>query len=360
MRRIIPILFLFVMACVDPLDVKLPAEERRLVVDGLITNRPGPYQVKLYYSNPLSTTKLRPFDPVTLAQVFIVDDQNNKYNLAEVRQGVYETNGVELTGQIGRGYYLTIKTKAGKEYQSDIERIKPSGEINNLYFEFQDNNNPDSTYALKVFIDLKGELEEDNLFRWRWTTIHKTKSNPERETRTTPSGEIPVPQLCSGYRYERRELIQFGDCTCCICWSYNYSPVAMVSKNAFVNEIEFNKQYLGLIPVTSMHFYDRYYIEVEQLSLSEEAYHYWSLIEKQQAGSMDLFQPNAIKIRGNIKNINNAEEEVLGFFGASGAAVKSLYIQQSEVPFELPPLAAVNYPCTQYFKNATTEKPFFW
>lgn len=360
MRRILPILFLFVMACVDPLDVKLTSVQRRLVVDGLITNRPGPYQVKLYYSNQLSTTKLMPFDPVTLAQVSIFDDQNNEFKLVEVTPGIYETNADELTGQIGRSYYLSIKTMVGQEYKSDLQRINPPGEINNLYFEFLESNNLDSTYALKVFIDSKGVENEDNLFRWRWTTIHKTKSNPELETRTTPGGEVPVPQLCSGYVYQRRELIRIGDCTCCICWSYNYSPEALVSNNSFVNEIQFNKQFLGLIPATAMHFYDRYYIEVEQLSLTEEAYHFWSLVEKQQVGSTDLFQPNAIKIRGNIKNIANADDEVLGYFGASGAAAISLYIPPSEIPFELPPLESVNYPCTQFYKNATTEKPFFW
>ncbi len=361
MRRIlIPILFLIVMACVDPLNVKLPGSERRLVVDGLITDQPGPYQVKLYYSNQLSSIRLVPFDPVTLAQVSIFDDQNNKHVLTEITPGIYETNRDEFKGEIGRGYFLSIRTSDGREYKSDVQHMVASGEISNIYFEFETNNLLKEDYYLKVFIDAKGALEEDNLFRWRWTTIHKTKSYPERQTKSTPGGEIPIPPLCSGYVYQRGQLIRVGDCTCCICWSYNYSDGAFVSHNEFVSENQFNKQFLGSIPVTSMHFSDRYYIQVEQLSLSEEAYHFWSLVEKQQVGSTNLFQPNAIKIRGNVKNISNPDEEVLGFFGVSGVAIKSLYIQESEVPIRLPEQDPVNYSCLQYFKNATTEKPFFW
>ena len=109
-----------------------------------------------------------------------------------------------------------------------------------------------------------------------------------------------------------------------------------------------------------MHFYDRYYIEVQQMSLSEEAYDFWSLVEKQQKGSSDIFQPNAIKIRGNIKGVTNPDEEVLGFFGVSGVATKSMYIPKSEVPVELPPIEQYPFSCLEMFKNPTTEKPFFW
>jgi hypothetical protein len=109
-----------------------------------------------------------------------------------------------------------------------------------------------------------------------------------------------------------------------------------------------------------MHFFDRYYIEAQQVGLSEEAYTFWNLIGKQQVGSANLFQPNAIKVRGNIRSITNPDDEVLGFFGVSGVATRSLYVQESLVPYELPPLDQVNYSCLSYFTNATTEKPFFW
>ncbi len=356
-------IFIFLMACVDPLSVKLLTSDRLLVVDGAITSLPGPYRVKLFYSNKLSTTKLTPFEAVTLAQVSVFDDLNNRYNLIEVSPGTYETNANELKGEIGRSYYLTIKTKQGSEYQSSIQKMTESGAINNLYFEFEKESifdNGEIGDGLKVYSDSEGVAGGDNLFRWRWTTIHKTRSNPELQTRTTPGGDIPIPPACSGYIYQGGQLIRVGDCTCCICWSYNYSNAAIVSSSEFVSDNKFNKQYLGLIPVSSMHFFENYYIEVQQLSLSEESYNFWNLVGKQQAGSTNLFQPNSIKVRGNMKSITNPDEEVLGFFEVSGATTRSSYIQESLVPYELPPIDQVNYSCLVYFKNATTEKPPFW
>jgi len=360
MRALIWILLLLVMACVDPLNIKLANPQMRLIVDGLITNLPGPYQVKLFNSVELSSANRKRFEPVTSAQVFIVDDLQHKYLLTEISPGIYETNENELTGEIGRSYYLTIKTVTGIQYESNPQRLANPGEITDLYFEFQEQPKPQFSDELKIFIDAKGVSEGDNLFRWRWTTIHKTKSNPELHTEDTPGGGVrPAPEPCSGYVYQGR-LIQVGECTCCFCWSYNYSDGAFVSHNEFVSENQFNKQFLGSIPVTSMHFYDRYYIEVQQLSLTEEAYDFWNLVEKQQKGSTDIFQPNSIKIRGNIQSVTNPDEPVLGFFEVSGAAIKSLYIPESEALKPLPPIEMIPFSCLEYFKNPSNEKPFFW
>lgn len=364
-RRLFYIILILITACVDPLKVDEPQNDRRIVVDGLITNTPGPYQVKLFYTNKLNTTRLVAFEPVSNALVSIHDDLNNIAFLNEVSPGLYLTNENDIRGEIGRTYHVSIKTANGKEYRSAPQLLTSAGEVTNLYFEFVKDALPGSQSnsfvdGLNVFIDTKGEQEGSNLFRWRWTTIHKVKSNPELETRTTPGGEIPIPQACSGYIYQARQLIQVGECTCCICWSYNYSENALVSKNQLVKQNTFNKQSIGVIPVTAMHFYDKYYLEAQQLSLSEEAYDFWNLIEKQQSGSTDLFQPNAIKIRGNIENSADPDEEVLGYFGVSGVAYKGVYIDLGLIPYTLPEIDIVPFPCTQYFKNPTTEEPWFW
>jgi hypothetical protein len=127
-----------------------------------------------------------------------------------------------------------------------------------------------------------------------------------------------------------------------------------------VTDFEFKRQELGIIPITSMHFYDRYYIEVQQLSLSDEAYDYWNLVEQQQSGSTNIFQPNAIKIKGNIECISNPTEEVLGFFEVSGVRSKSLFIDESELPYPIPDIDVVRYSCESYFLNSTTIQPWFW
>lgn len=363
MRRFFFIIFIFLDACVDPLSVNVSNEERSLVVDGLITNKTGPYEVKLFYSNPLMIDDLRKFEPVQHAVVFIIDDLNNQYGLIESNPGIYLTNANELLGEIGRSYYLKIITSDGREYASEMQMLGISGTIDEVDFEFVPNglsNNGELIHELRVFINAHGSNGETNLFRWRWVTTHKAISNPELHVILTPGGEIPDPEPCSGYISVNRQLVKVADCTCCVCWSYNYSGGAYVSPNEFVNDNIFNRQFIGSIPVTAMHYYDRYYINIEQLSLSEEAYNFWALIEKQQKGATDIFQPNAIKIKGNIKSITDPNEKVLGFFGVSGVTSKTTFIDRTEIPVELPPIQTIPFSCLDYFKNPTTVQPSFW
>ncbi len=364
MRRLFVVLFLFLDACIDPLGVKVTGENTRLIVDGLITDQPGPHLVKLFYSNPLTTSRfLKPFEPVTAASVIVRDDLNNQYILYEVMAGVYSTENSGLIVTADREYKLLITTVDEKQYESSNEKLWPSGVIEDVSFGFVNNRSESSgeqIHSLKVYVNARGAGGENNFFRWRWTTVHKTISNPELRVKLTPGGEFPDPPGCSGYIVVGGGLVKVSDCTCCICWSYNYNDGARVSQNEYTRDNIFNMQYIGAIPVTAMHFFDKYHIAIEQLSLSESAYDFWRLIEKQQRGATDIFQPNMIKIRGNITSITDPNEEVLGFFGVSGIATKSFFIDRSVVPVDLPPLPIVPFSCLDYFKKPTTNRPEFW
>lgn len=365
-RKLTLILLLITGACIDPLQVDVKTSQPRLIVDGLITDQEGPYQVKLFYSVNLSTSVGINFTPVENATVEIVDQDGNRTPMGSYDPGIYKTFQGALTGQVGNSYYLYVKTKDGKEYTCEPQVLKTSGEVKSIYFEFEKDALPGETLGktidgLKVFADAKGEEGSDNLYRWRWTTINKVKTFPELRVYYDKGGnEHKDPEPCSGYVARNNRLIRVGDCECCLCWTYNYSGVSKVSKIEFVSDFEFDRLNLGTIPATSMEFYDRYYIEVEQLSLSDEAYEYWNLIQKQQEGATDIFQPNSIRIKGNMKCISNEDEEVLGFFGVSGVVSNSVFIEPSVVPFVLPPIDTIKRSCLEYYKYPTTQKPSFW
>ena len=363
-QQLIFIMLALGSACVDPLQVNVDSVQKKLIVDGFISDQPGPYRVKLFYTLKLGTSVLVPFELATNALVQIGDNEGNVTQLVEAEAGVYETDPVFKT-VVGRSYHISITTGNGKSYQSSPQRLMVSGAVKDIHLKFNASGLPGNSSgeiigAINISVDGSGVDGSDNLFRWRWYTIYKAMSFPQLRTRTTPGGEIPIPEECSGYIYASRQLVQVGPCTCCICWSYNYSNLATVSKKELVSDYEFHDQELESMPVTSMNFYDRYFIEVQQLTLTEEAYTYWDLVQKQQGGSANIFQPSAIKIKGNIDCITDPDEEVLGFFEVSGVVSHSLYIDKSIVPFEVPEVDTIRYSCLSYFFNSTTVKPSFW
>ena len=76
------IFFLLVPSCIDPIDFSKGDDSKRLVVDGLITNEPGPYVVYL-----ASTSSYNAFttinESVEGAIVILSDDQGDSETLTE-------------------------------------------------------------------------------------------------------------------------------------------------------------------------------------------------------------------------------------------------------------------------------------
>jgi hypothetical protein len=367
-------IFLFVLivvtdGCIDPVSVESHQRIAPLVVDGMITDAAGPYVVKIFYASALGTT-LRKQTPLRDAIVTIEDDSGQSETLIERAPGIYETSTNGIQGVVGRSYKLTFESKNGKKYESQFQKLNAPGSIERVYTEFEKNSiieqepgdsNPDQEYddAFGLYVDAKGVEDESTLLRWRVTGVYEMKTFPERNREATPSGYVPDPLPCSGYIRVGLAVYQRSECTCCQCWLYEYSSASYLSDNENVQDISFNHVELGKIPITRMRFYKRYYVQLEQLSMSEEVYNFWRLVRTQQNSSGNIFQPNAVKIRGNVKCISDPEDEVLGVFSVSGVAATSIFIEPSEIPYTLAPIDTLTVDCRD-FAFSTPVKPFFW
>jgi hypothetical protein len=285
---------------------------------------------------------------------------------AEDEPGTYLTTGV-LQGKVGNGYRIKILTSTGKQYESSMEFMEPAGAINNLYYQFEENLIPlegsekfDSRDGFKLFADAQSSDESNGLLRWRWTGVFSGYSQPEMNTKFVGRAELPDPLPCSGFIVGSRGLTQVAECTCCICWGYEYSRSAKVSDNINVKSNTFIHIPIGQVLITNQRFHERYYVELEQLSVSESLYNFWKLTSDQQNGTGNLFQPNSVRISGNIKSISNPEEEVLGVFSVSAVVKKSFFIERSAIPFEVKPMQPAPSDCRKALPNGSTSKPEFW
>ena len=100
MKNIISILFIALVftSCEKTVDLDYKGNQSKLIIEGNITNEPGPYFVRLTKSIPLSDTGSYP--TVDNAVVTIRDDAGNSETLTSQGNGKYRTNS--LTGVEGR------------------------------------------------------------------------------------------------------------------------------------------------------------------------------------------------------------------------------------------------------------------
>ena len=348
------LVLLLVEGCIDPLEVAIPEVRLQLVVDGFITNLPGPYSIRLYSARPLETDLDR-IVPETLARVSLKDDQGNSEVLTETEPGVYTTRENGIRGEIGRKYSITIRTKAGKEFYSDPEELMAPGSISNVSFEF-DGDEPN---GFRIFADAQGLPDQKDLVRFRTVSTYEIKTFPELRTRAVEGGRVPDPFPCSGYTVNiSGQLTQVAPCTCCQCWVNQYDDVPVLADERFVSGDLFQSVEVGFVPVNRRTFYNKVRVEVQQMSLTEFTFNYWQLVRAQKLGVTDIFQPPAGKIEGNIRS-NDPNEEALGLFWTAGVHTRSLFIEKRDVPVVVRAIDTVKAPC-QFQTNSTNQKPEFW
>ncbi|UII31743.1 DUF4249 domain-containing protein [Fulvivirga ulvae] len=353
------LILLCCISCIDKIDLDT-STERLLVVDGMITDQNGPYLVRIYYSASDSTLA----QGVDNATVTISDDQGNSEKLIYSGNGYYRTANNGIQGVIGRSYQLSFSLEDGQKYESDFERIEPNVGIDTITFDYlvkqvTNNNNVElDEQGFDVNIT-SNKLEENKQYRWRWTGTYYVKTNPELRTEKTPDGSlVPAPLPCSGYVNDGGFLVQVAPCECCECWLTEYSQKSLVSEGRFISG-SFQDVFITHIKIDKLRFIEKYHIEIEQLSLTRDAYSFWKLIATQQQGTGSIFAPPPATIRGNIHALGREDELILGYFGASSIKKKSIFIYRTDIE-GFPPIPEVIIKDCRTFPNATNVRPDFW
>ena len=118
------------VSCEKVIDVDLSSVEPQIVIDGTITDQPGPYTVKISktgdYFNPGA------FPAVTGASVTISDNRGHSEILTEVTDGIYLTSSIQ--GTPGRRYSLQVISE-GEEYTATLT-MQEVIEIDSLTYEY--------------------------------------------------------------------------------------------------------------------------------------------------------------------------------------------------------------------------------
>ena len=178
--RLVPALVILAASCITPIEFKVPGSVPLLVVDGMITNDPGPYTVRLFKSFVINDRYENPVSEFG-AEVVLHDTEGNQENLIEVERGVYRTQGV-MQGQVGKSYYITIKTIDGSRYESAPETIQPPGSLEDLTYKYRSDievieGQEIPVRGFDIFIDGKA-AGDSRLLRWKLTGTYKILTFP--------------------------------------------------------------------------------------------------------------------------------------------------------------------------------------
>lgn len=256
------------LSCIDQINLDLESGQSNLVVFGWITNEAVAYEVKLSLSNAYSDQSGYP--PISGAEVFVTDHLANRYDFTEFQgTGRYLSDPSSFVGMPEYVYQLTVIYDENT-YVSTLESMPVLTQVEDAFINFIADpadfeiDPGDENFFVSAFV--VDDPQTDNYYRWKVYVNNELRNQPE-------------------------ELVLFDD--------------------RFTNGNTF-KYDAGNVVFTAS---DVPYFQ--HMSLSKGAYDFYLNLKEQTSNSTlsPRIQPGIIK--GNMSNIDDPDELVLGYFGAS-------------------------------------------
>ncbi|NCD69159.1 DUF4249 domain-containing protein [Mucilaginibacter agri] len=277
-----------------------------LVVEGVINTGADSTTIKLSRTTNLadSAKTIKELG----ASLYVEDNTGRRHNLTEFGNGLYKSAPLNL--QSTQQCRLHIITKDQKEYVSDfVDNIKTPA-IDSITYTITGTgaqfyaNTHDPTGTVKYY---RWDFDET----WQYVAL-----------------------LQSFYKYDaiNNKIVPRAGENIYNCWKTNPSTQVLLGSTAGLSQAVVSALPVSYVDESTGKLAHGYSMLLRQYGLTKEAYEYWQKLKKntEQLGSIFDAQPSALT--GNLHNVNDAKEPVLGYISASTVSVKRFLIGHNAIP----------------------------
>jgi Domain of unknown function (DUF4249) len=282
----------FLMSCLDKIDVPLRQETQKMVVEGLITN--DPQFVSLKISQTTSFGNSNSVEPLKGAYVEVRSSTSEVVVFRPVPDdlGFYRPSNLQWAGKPGVSYNIFIALPDGRTFQSVAQKMPAAVVVENLDATFQEGSNP----GFQASASFKDPVETENYYRWTASGFHL--------------------RLSTGV------VVGFGGSRCCNrCWVLKRDNSINLFSDFLVNGNSVKNRPVYLSPFYTL---GKHLIEVQQFTISKDAFLFWTRYKDQQQRTGSIFDPLPASLTGNVVNTANPQDVALGFFEVSGLSRKRI------------------------------------
>jgi len=299
------LIFTLMVACRKPYNPKVIDSPRSyLIVEGVISTN-DTTTIKISRTVKLSSkTTNNPVD----AFVGVESDNGENYGLYESSPGIYKLDGVFLDGS--HKYRLHIITQDNhNEYRSDYVAAKNAPPIDSIGYTL-------TGKGLQIYANAHDATNGTRYYRFDYTETWKFHS-----------------MYNSGYKSDGVNIVvRPGDEQVYFCFKSASSTTILLGSTAKLTQDVLFQTPITAIDATSEKIETKYSILLKQYALTEDAYKFWATLKKNTEELGSIFDAEPTQLAGNIHNIHDNSDIVIGYIGCGSVSAKRIFIANEQLP----------------------------
>ena len=295
-------------SCQKPIDLKATTTNANiLVVEGLINAGTDFTTIKL--SRTVIIGNKNTANPEGGATITIENAQATVATLKEIVKGTYSSSPVSLNLDKTKQYRVRIKTANGKIYLSDLVDVKITPPIDSVGYTVKNN-------GIEIYANTHDDTNNSRYYLYNYDEAWQFSARYFSGYRSTGSSLVArtTAQLVSS------------------CFSGTTSANIFLNSTAALTQDVAYQFPLTFIEGTSEKISIKYSIFVMQTALTKDAYAFWDNLKKSTESLGSIFDAQPSQLIGNVHNIADASEPVIGYISAGTVQTKRIYINKYQLP----------------------------
>ena len=319
-----PTIFL-VWSCVDPYEPVYDFEESILFIQGEVTGEPGRSRVRIQESKELLGSYITENVSNAYVEVRMSGEQTAVFESVADTLGIYLPDE-QFMAEPDHEYQLYVRLQDGREYLSNWQSQPPAVGLEKVSATFD----PEVRFSEirgefvpghQIRVDWQDPPDQANYYRWTYTIVR----------------EEAICQSCFGSRYREGAcqddpslpISNRYDYLCSEpCFSFETKSNLVVQSDEFINGNRVQDKQVGVLEFESR---KPVLIEVSQHTISQEQFAFSRLANELgvESGGVNATLPGALV--GNVFNLNDPNERVIGFFGVSSRTTGRVFINRNDI-----------------------------
>jgi hypothetical protein len=239
-------------------------------------------------------------------------------NYNNIGNGTYVADLPDSFLEVGDAVSLLVITPEDRVYRSSYDTILACPELDSVYYELglQETLDPEFTRpGIQFYLDMTGRPNDSRNILWQ----------------VDETWEYWAALFGTHKLWGWGNLEEFRTNTVFKCWKQAPLDHVYIGSTRSLSANELSRLPLNFVSNETNRLSVTYSLHVQQQSLSSEAYDYWRRMNDQSVESGGMYEKQPASVVGNIYNVDDPEEVVLGCVYATQLRELRLFVHNNNL-----------------------------